>query len=72
MPVATPRRHHASGTPVVQLNAVYKCKTPSRTDKHQALTKACDEFQHRPIHVRCVLDKPMGGYARHLALVWWE
>jgi hypothetical protein len=53
----------------VQLNAVYKCKTPSRTDKHQALTRARDAFRHRLIHVRCVLDKLMGGHARHLALV---
>ena len=53
----------------MQLNAVYKCKMPSRADEHQTLTRARDEFLHHPIHVRCVLDKPMGGHARHLALV---
>jgi hypothetical protein len=59
-------RHNASGTLIAQLNAVYKCKAPSRTDARQTITTACDAFRHRPILGRCALDQPMGGYARRL------
>ena len=35
MPVATPRRHNASRTAIVQLNAVYKYEKPRGEAEHQ-------------------------------------